>query len=89
MAKVKFNQPTASVNVLRFSDLTKNDSFRIATVHSHGAVYRKVVKKSSFGGNEEYMMEEATGELFKPTNSVVELVDVEVSVATPKPSCYR
>lgn len=89
MAKVKFNT-TPSVTTLHFSDLKKNESFRIKSAHSQGAVYRKVAKRSSSSvGDEWFAMEEATGDLFYPSASPVEIVDVEVSIATPKPNCYR
>jgi hypothetical protein len=87
MAKVKFGASSV-VAPLTFDKLGKNESFRIATVNAQGAVYRKVLKKARFGTNEYFMMEEATGELFEPTRSPVELVDVEVNINTPKPKIY-
>ena len=86
MANVKFGRPVPPVpRVLYFTDLDTNESFR--NTSGRGAIYRKV-----FAGRTAdptwYMLEEATGRLWTPTESPVERVSVEVNIAVPKPGIY-
>ncbi len=80
--QIKWNTPVNAVRSLNFADLQVNDAFKIATSHARGAVYVKVKERHS---DVFYMMELATGHLFDPTTSPVERVNVEVSVAAPRP----
>lgn len=84
MASVTFSQCNTAPKPNYFADLNDNDSFRISSRRARGAVYRKV----HFDNDVYYMLEEATGELFEPTNSPVELVKVTVSIDAVKPAIY-
>ncbi len=76
---------------LHFNDLGVNQSFRIASNRSQGAVYTKVeldniLVNSTFA---KYgMCEVATGKVFVGTNSPVELVEVEALINGTKPNIY-
>lgn len=76
-----------AVKTLKFDDLKLNDSFKICTKKSKGAVYTKV-RTPSYKGHEFYMLEVATGKLFEPTVSTVEKVEVTVNVEALKPEIY-
>lgn len=82
--KVNWNQ--SKVGQDRFDDLGLNESFRIASPQSRGAVYVKVIdnRTGDYG-----MLELATGKVFDPTTSPVEPVNVEVNVSAPRPNIYR
>lgn len=85
MASVQFQNRLPQVGQLFFDDLDLNDSFRVNSKRSRGAVYRKVLVKD----DHDYMMlEEATGKIFDPTSSPVELVKVTVTIDAVKPSIY-
>ena len=90
MPVINWKNPAASRN-LYFSNLKLNDTFRI--VSGRGAVYTKVsvapAARSSDIRGRELMMEVATGLLFDPTTSPVELVEVDVQISTPKPYIYK
>lgn len=68
---------------LYFKDVPVNKNFLIDTESAQGAVYRKVYNKDK---NQYLAMEEATGNLYTPTNSPVKLVDATVSIKAPKPN---
>lgn len=71
-----------------YSDLSLNEAFRLTTGQ---AIYIKVLVSPKVAGNrnEEYgMLEIATGKVFPPSNSPVELVNVEVNVDSVKPPLY-
>ncbi len=80
--KVNWNHRVAKTKTLHFANLDINDAFKIVGAK---AVYIKV--KENYGQN-EWMMELATGRLFAPTLSPVDLVNVEVNIGIPKPSIY-
>lgn len=74
---------------LTYSDLQVGESFYINS--GKGAVYTKVVyrDRSYTSKKDEYFqLEIATGKLFKPTNSGVRRVNVEVQIDVNKPSIY-
>ena len=90
---VKVNWENKTVRNLYFSDLQVNQCFR--NINGRGAVYRKVMLNNDITVRDKYlasnvylMMEEATGRLFMPTTSQVEVVQVEVTVKAPKPHIY-
>jgi len=68
-----------------FKDLLLNESFKIV---AGDAVYVKVAVVHKYDENEEFMCELATGKLFPPTKSPVQLVHVDVDVDLPKPVIY-
>ena len=84
---------------LYFKDIELNGGFRIVSPYSKGAVYQKTRLSDSLinklGGtilldDDAYCQREvATGIDFPPTRSPVEAVDLEISVAAPKPSIYE
>ena len=78
--RVNWNSGKNGSCALHFSDLMLNDSFRI--VDGRGAVYVKVQHRDGTFG----MLELATGKIFAPTLSEVELVEVEVNIKTVKPA---
>lgn len=85
---VKVNWEKQPGRNLFFSDLHVNQCFR--NVNGRGAVYRKIITNSDvFGQLKHLMMEEATGRVFNPTTSQVELVEVEVTVKASKPYIYN
>lgn len=83
---------------LSFKDLQLGDHFKIDTPHSKGAVYRKVLLNTHFTQNttmspvknkEQYaQLEVSEAEVFPPTESPVVLVEVEMTIMSPKPSFY-
>lgn len=86
---MKVTWKDADVNTkLFFGDLPLNATFRIKG--AKGAVYVKtIIRNLNITTRNQYMMYEiASGALFDPTKSEVELVDVEVKVNVPKPSVY-
>lgn len=85
MANVKFQKKVGKPTVYYFPDLQVNESFRVKSPAARGAIYRKVYSRDL----QKYMqMEEATGQLFNPTGSPVEIVSVEVTIDAIKPSIY-
>jgi RecJ-like exonuclease len=86
------------VKPLYFDDLSVGESFRIDTVNSKGAVYRKVdltayLKDEDidevYGVDNTCAMEEiATGKVFTPTKSPIKRVDVDVTIRQAKPDLY-
>lgn len=70
---------------LHFEDLDLNESFR--NKYGRGAIYRKVMAGSSNNQN-WYMLEEATGRLWTPTQNEVERVNVEVNIDVSRPKLY-
>ena len=68
---------------LSFSDLNFNDTFRIL---GSQAVY---VKCQVNAIAKDYMYEIATGKLYDPTSSTVELIGVSVYINVPKPRLYK
>lgn len=90
MPNINWKNPVPSRN-LYFSDLKVNDTFRI--IGGRGAVYTKVAVSHGVSTYDirgrEFMMEVATGLLFEPTSSNVELVQVDVQIASPKPYIYK
>lgn len=81
---MKINWKSKPAKTIVFSSLGVGDTFR--NTHGHGAVYMKV---QLCGDYDDYgMLELATGKVFKPTSSPLELVDVEMTVDTTKPSIY-
>jgi hypothetical protein len=85
MANVKFQKQVGKPTVYYFPDLQVNESFRVKSPASRGAIYRKIYYKDT---HEYLQMEEATGQVFKPTHSPVEVVGVEVTIDAVKPSIY-
>lgn len=85
MATVNFQNVLGNRVVLYFDDLDLNDSFRVNSKRSRGAVYRKVLVKDA---HDYMMLEEATGKIFDPTSSPVEPVKVTVTIDAVKPSIY-
>lgn len=87
------NQP--KTNNLLFYQLNPNDAFRIVGAR---AVYIKVVAGRGMnvsasgpktnGLPDGGMLEIATGKVFAPTTSYVELVDVSVDIKAKKPDIY-
>ena len=88
---------------LYFKDLALGDHFKIDTPNSKGAVYRKVLLNNNYNKDAytispvhnkiEYtrayaQLEVSEAEVFPPTESPVVLVDVEMTVMSPKPSIY-
>lgn len=75
---------------LSFKDLNLGDHFKIDTPHSKGAVYRKVLLNTHFTKNimsyQYAQLELSEAEVFPPTESPVVLVEVEMTVMSPKPS---
>lgn len=80
---------------LDFTDLKVNESFRIVSPYSKGAVYTKVdigafgldsIKKTYgiFG-----QLEIMTGKVFPPTTSEVELVEVNAVIEQDMPNLYK
>lgn len=69
-----------------FTDLKVNDTFKIKSSKSKGAVY---VKCEFQNRNDFWMMELGTGKIFSPTPSEVQLVDVEVVISDVKPQLYK
>ena len=67
MATLQWNRPIQQ-KALYFSDIQVNESFKITSPHSHGAVYRKVEDRHGKG----FSMEEATGKIYDPTPSPIE-----------------
>lgn len=65
---------------LYFTDIELGQCFRIK---SREAVYMKV----QFG-HRELKLELATGKIFEPTASEIELIPVEICIDTTKPSIY-
>lgn len=84
MATVNF-QNGVRVGQVYFNDLDLNDSFRVDSKRSRGAIYRKVLDNET---RDYKMLEEATGKVFDPTSSPVELVKVTVTIDAIKPSIY-
>ena len=87
--KVTWKDNDARSNVKQyFSDLEVNEAFRIVNFE---AVYIKICKshKSNVNPGMEYMYEVATGNFFLPTNSLVERVDVTISIDLPIPHLYN
>lgn len=84
MATVNFHG-SVQLKQFFFNDLDLNESFRVRSARSRGAVYRKVLlnEDDSFK-----MLEEATGKVFEPTSSPVEVVKVTVTIDAVKPSIY-
>lgn len=88
------NQPVRKT--LHFVDLLPNEAFRIKSYRSKGAVYIKVVPghddlvlEGKWGETHSGVMYElATGKLYPPTSSTVELVDVDIEVHQDKPDIY-
>lgn len=87
---MKINWKNKPAKTVIFSSLDVGETFK--NTQGHGAVYMKVKVNSdvvrggyvdSFG-----MLELATGKVFKPTSSPLELVDVEMTVDVPKPTIY-
>lgn len=73
--KVSFVGSLASFK--KFNNLNIGDCFRIASDRSKGAVYSKCLVHDT----QEYgMFEFATGTVWEPTHTNVELVDVEVKI---------
>ena len=75
--------------VLYYNDLKLNEAFRLTTGQ---AIYIKVLVSPRVAGNhnEEYgMLEIATGMIFAPSKSPVELIHVEINVDLEKPSIYK
>lgn len=70
---------------LYFEDLNINDTFRIVSNRSHGAVYVKVLVGPKSHDPKHMMYEIATGNVFPATPSRVERVDVDVHVNANKP----
>lgn len=85
MASVTFQTGSVSVGKIYFDDLDLNDSFRVDSRRSRGAVYRKVLLNES---DEFQMLEEATGKVFLPTQSPVSKVKVTVTIDAVKPNIY-
>jgi len=87
---MKINWKNTPSKTVTFSTLNVGDTFK--NTHGHGAVYMKVKVNSDVvrGGYTESfgMLELQTGKVFKPTSSPLELVDVEITVDTVKPSIY-
>lgn len=73
---------------LSFSDLNFNDTFRIL---GSQAVYIKCHAHLNVkgAGTKDYMYEIATGKLYEPTSSTVELIGVSVYINVPKPCLYK
>lgn len=82
-AKINWGSPIQKNAKLFFNDLSDGETFRIATNRSRGAVYMAVS-----GGSGRYMLELATGELYNPSDSEVELIPVEINIGVAKPSIY-
>ena len=78
---------------LYFKDLNLGDHFKIDTPHSKGAVYRKVLLNTHFTKNimsyQHAQLEVSEAEVFPPTESPVVLVEVEMTIMSPKPSIYH
>lgn len=84
---------------LYFADLPLNSAFRIKTSGSKGAIYIKTQEINHFsrmGSNNKLqtvnhfrMYEIATGKLFEPTPSPVELVSVKIEIDAERPEVYR
>lgn len=88
--KVNWKNQESTPTVLYFEHLSINETFKI---QGHEAVYTKVkVKtKSVYDISDKYkyyMYEIMTGNLYPPTNSPVELVNVEVNIDLEKPQLY-
>lgn len=86
---------------LYFNDIGLNEGFRIKSPASRGAVYQKVrlsldaarsIDPSWSGDADEdlfFAKEVETGIISKPTRSEVEPVDLNITVAAPKPNIYQ
>lgn len=96
MGGVKINWDDSKKNSgLAFRNLNTNDAFRI---QGSKAVYIKVVPgcraltielaHNQRGNGDGAMLEVATGKIFPPTSSLVELVDVSVDIKAKKPDIY-
>jgi hypothetical protein len=90
MPNINWKNPARNL-YFSYHDLKVNDTFRI--VGGRGAVYTKVSVSHGVSTHDirgcEFMMEVATGLLFEPTSSNVELVQVDVQIASPKPYIYK
>lgn len=92
--KINWQNQKESVNF--FENLDVNTGFKVVSPHARGAVYIKVAKGdsdtkiySSRHGHMECMMYEvATGKLFPPTSSPVEIVEIETNIHQKKPGIY-
>lgn len=76
---------------LYFQDVAVNQGFRNVSDLSKGAVYLKVEDYNAFEKDYECyaMLEIATGVMFRPTTSPVELVDIKLNIGVEKPDLYK
>jgi hypothetical protein len=86
--KINWNKTKPQTHPLYFNNLGIKDTFVIDSPTSQGAVYMKVEDMTVDNGN-EFMLELETGHIFRPTGSRVKHVDVEINVASQKPSIYE
>lgn len=81
------NQPPKPRH-LYYDDLKLNDAFRLTTGQ---AIYIKVAISPKLSGTKVQvngMLELATGQVFHPSESPVELISVEINIDSAKPNIY-